>query len=73
MINVSRYFCFEYVPTSHLTMFLLAFHCVFGLLLNRLKGTHHLIFHELKSVAIQVQLNFVPKAIITDFEPGLIV
>ena len=41
--------------------------CVFGLPPIRLKGTYPFMFHELKSVAIQMQLNFVPKSIMTDF------
>ncbi|CAF4880865.1 unnamed protein product [Rotaria socialis] len=48
------------------------FPCIFGLLPNRLKTTYHFMFQELKSIATQMQLNFTPKSIMSDFEPALI-
>ncbi|CAF2101064.1 unnamed protein product, partial [Rotaria magnacalcarata] len=43
-----------------------------NLLPNRLKNTYHFMFQELKSIAMQLQLNFTPKSIMSDFEPALI-
>ncbi|CAF1237473.1 unnamed protein product [Rotaria sordida] len=50
----------------------MTFPCVFGLLPNRQKSTYHFMFNELKSIALQMQLNFAPKTIMSDFEPGLL-
>ncbi|CAF1654014.1 unnamed protein product [Rotaria magnacalcarata] len=46
------------------------FPCVFGLLPNRLKLTYQFLFHELKSIAIQMKLDFAPKIVMSDFEPA---
>ncbi|CAF3709276.1 unnamed protein product [Rotaria socialis] len=51
----------------------MTFPCVFDLLPNRLKTTYHFMFQELKSIAMQMQLNFTPKSIMSDFEPALII
>ncbi|CAF3073065.1 unnamed protein product [Rotaria sp. Silwood2] len=63
---------FDQVYTIHAIKYEQSFPCVFGLLPNRLKGTYHFMFQELKSTATQMQLNFTPKSIMTDFEPALI-
>ncbi|CAF2875167.1 unnamed protein product [Rotaria sp. Silwood2] len=63
---------FDQVYTIHAIKYDQSFPCVFGLLPNRLKGTYHFMFQELKSTATQMQLNFTPKSIMTDFEPALI-
>ncbi|CAF1192349.1 unnamed protein product [Rotaria magnacalcarata] len=46
--------------------------CVFGLLSNRQKSTYHFMFRELKALAVQMEMNFSPKLIMSDFEPGLL-
>jgi hypothetical protein len=53
------------------TIFFVAFPCVFGLLPNRLKSTYIFMIQELKSLAEQMQLQFAPKKVMTDFELGL--
>ncbi|CAF4891392.1 unnamed protein product, partial [Rotaria sp. Silwood1] len=63
---------FDQVYTIHAIKYDQSFPCVFGLLPNRFKSTYHFMFQELKSTATQMQLNFTPKSIMTDFEPGLI-
>ncbi len=52
-------------------IFFVAFPCVFGLLPNRLKCTYIFMIRELKSLAEEMQLQFAPKSIMTDFETGL--
>ncbi|CAF3215169.1 unnamed protein product [Rotaria socialis] len=63
---------FNQVYTIHAVKYDESFPCVFGLLPNRLKTTYHFMFQELKSIATQMQLNFTPKSIMSDFEPALI-
>ena len=53
--------------------FHIAFLCVLGLLPNRQKSTYHFMFNELKLIALQMQLNFAPETIMSDFESGLLV
>ena len=36
------------------------------------KNTYHFMFSELKSIATHMQINFVPKLIMSNFEPGLL-
>ncbi|CAF4908992.1 unnamed protein product [Rotaria sp. Silwood1] len=50
----------------------IAFPFVVGLLPNRLKGTYHFMFNELKSIAVQMQMNCTPKSIMSGFEPCLL-
>ncbi|CAF4208726.1 unnamed protein product, partial [Rotaria sordida] len=63
---------FDQVYTIHAMKYDQSFPCVFGLLPNRQKSTYHFMFNELKSIALQMQLNFAPKTIMSDFEPGLL-
>ncbi|CAF4369903.1 unnamed protein product [Rotaria sp. Silwood2] len=63
---------FDQVYTIHAIKHDQSFPCVFGLLPNRLKSTYYFMFNELKSIAIQMQMNFTPKSIMSDFEPGLL-
>ncbi|CAF1054091.1 unnamed protein product [Rotaria sordida] len=63
---------FDQVYTIHAIKYDQSFPCVFGLLRNRQKSTYHFMFNELKSIALQMQLNFAPKTIMSDFEPGLL-
>ncbi|CAF3647620.1 unnamed protein product [Rotaria sp. Silwood1] len=62
---------FDQVYTIHSIKFDQSFPCVFGLLPNRLKPTYTFMVQELKSLAEQMQLQFTPKKIMTDFESGL--
>jgi len=52
-------------------VFSVAFPCVFGLLPNRLKCTYIFMIQELNLLAEEIQLQFSPKSIMTDFETGL--
>ncbi|CAF4979696.1 unnamed protein product, partial [Rotaria socialis] len=62
---------FDQVYTIHSIKYEQSFPCVFGLLPNRLKLTYQFLFHELKSIAIQMKLDFAPKIVMSDFEPAL--
>ncbi|CAF1666654.1 unnamed protein product [Rotaria magnacalcarata] len=62
---------FDQVYTIHSIKYEQSFPCVFGLLPNRLKLTYQFLFHELKSIAIQMKLDFAPKIVMSDFEPVL--
>ncbi|CAM4832775.1 unnamed protein product [Rotaria magnacalcarata] len=70
--NLFNLSMFDQVYTIHAIKYDQSFPCVLGLLPNRLKTTYHFMFQELKSIAIQMQLNFTPKSIMSDFEPALI-
>ena len=50
----------------------LAFPCVFGLLPNRYKTTYQFLIHELKSIASDINLEFAPKVVMSDFESALV-
>ncbi|CAF3315591.1 unnamed protein product [Rotaria socialis] len=63
---------FDQVYTMDAIKYDQSFPCVFGLLPNQLKTTYHFMFQELKSIAMQMQLNFTPKSIMSDFERALI-
>ncbi|CAF1323957.1 unnamed protein product [Rotaria sp. Silwood1] len=62
---------FDQIYTIHCIKYKQSFPCVFGLLPNRYKNTYSFLFHELKYVASQMKLDFSPKIIMSDFEPGL--
>ena len=62
---------FDQVYTIHSIKFDQSFPCVFGLLPNRTKSTYIFMIQELKLLAEQMQLQFAPKSIMTDFESGL--
>ncbi|CAM4887935.1 unnamed protein product [Rotaria socialis] len=63
---------FDQVYTIHAIKYDQSFPCVFGLLPNRQKSTYHFMFRELKALAVQMDMNFSPKLIMSDFEPGLL-
>ncbi|CAF2972812.1 unnamed protein product [Rotaria sp. Silwood2] len=63
---------FDQVYTIHAIKYDQSFPCIFGLLPNRQKSTYHFMFRELKAVAVQMEMNFSPKLIMSDFEPGLL-
>ncbi|CAF3739739.1 unnamed protein product [Rotaria socialis] len=63
---------FDQVYTIHVIKYDQSFPCVFSLLSNRQKNTYHFMFNELKLIAAQMQLNFTPKVIMSDFEQGLL-
>ncbi|CAF5026388.1 unnamed protein product, partial [Rotaria socialis] len=60
---------FDQVYTIHAIKYDQSFPCVFGLLPNRQKSTYHFMFRELKALAVQMDMNFSPKLIMSDFEP----
>jgi len=49
-----------------------AFPCVFGLLPNKEKSSYQHMFRELKSLAKQMNFNFAPKMVMSDFESALL-
>ncbi|CAF3363228.1 unnamed protein product [Rotaria sp. Silwood2] len=63
---------FDQVYTIHAIKYDQSFPCVFGLLPNRQKSTYHFMFRELKALAVQMDINFSPKLIMSDFEPSLL-
>ncbi|CAF3200624.1 unnamed protein product, partial [Rotaria sp. Silwood2] len=63
---------FDQVYTIHAIKYDQSFPCVFGLLSNRQKSTYHFMFRGLKALAVQMEMNFSPKLIMSDFEPGLL-
>lgn len=50
----------------------IGFVCVFGLLPDKKKSTYRFLFHELRTIATEMNMNFNPVTIMTDFEPALV-
>ena len=71
LFDISKVCATESYNESRSFSWFLGFVCVFGLLPDRKKSTYRFFLTELRNIAKDMNMNFNPTSIVTDFECAL--